>query len=137
MVRVGALRGNEDAARAALSADRLHASPRINAVTAPQSLSRRRFLRAALSLAPAAIIVPPAVRYFLAPRGGWPELVNPYPQPATFYAGRIWWVDGSTKDPDRPRHEELPLAEMAGYPIERHASLIEIAPDPRIAHARR
>lgn len=35
-------------------------------------MDRRQFLRAALSLAPALVVVPPAVSYFLAPRGGWP-----------------------------------------------------------------
>lgn len=34
-------------------------------------MDRRQFLRAALSLAPAAIILPPAVKYFLPPPGGW------------------------------------------------------------------
>lgn len=34
-------------------------------------MDRREFLRRALSLAPAALIVVPAITYFLPPRGGW------------------------------------------------------------------
>ena len=34
-------------------------------------MNRREFLRRALSLAPALIVVPPVVKYFLPPPGGW------------------------------------------------------------------
>lgn len=62
-------------------------------------MDRRTFLRRALSLAPAAIIVPPAVSYFLPPRGGW---IVPGYAPMAFYADRIWWTDGQTLHASAP-----------------------------------